>query len=114
MEKDNRKEMRSAYKERKITGGVCAIKNTVNGKMLISAVVNLQGYKNRFIFSKSNGGCINPKLQKDWKEYGSDNFVFEVLEELEKSETQTDEEFSKDIKVLGEMWIEKVSPDKLY
>lgn len=114
MERQNRKEMLAAYKERKIIGGICAIKNTVNEKMLISSVTNLQGYKNRFEFSQATGGCIDLRLQKDWGEFGADAFAFEILEELEKKETQTPKEFSDDIKTLKEIWLEKLDPEKLY
>jgi hypothetical protein len=114
MDRQNKKELLTSYKERKIIGGVCAIKNTINGKMLVSAVVNLEGYKNRYEFSKSVGGCIHPKLKNDWEEYGADAFNFEVLEELEKSETQTEKEFGEDLKVLEEHFLEKVGVGKLY
>ncbi len=49
MKNQNRKEMLKAFKEQIEIGGICAIKNSVNGKMLLSAVANLQGYKNRYI-----------------------------------------------------------------
>ncbi|MHC1745664.1 MAG: hypothetical protein AB9895_00785 [Negativicutes bacterium] len=43
------------------------------------------------------------KLQNDWKEYEKQMFVFEILEEYEKKETQAMEEFNNDIRVLEEM-----------
>jgi pyruvate/2-oxoglutarate dehydrogenase complex dihydrolipoamide dehydrogenase (E3) component len=114
MKSKNRKEMLTAFKEQKEIGGICAIKNTVNGKMLLSAVANLQGYKNRYEFSQQMGGCIDLRLTKDYEKYGKDAFVFEVLEELEKKESQTSEEFGNDIKMLKELWLEKIAPDHLY
>ena len=41
------------------------------------------------------------KLQNDWKEY-------------EKKETQAMEEFNSDIRVLEEMWLEKLDSVGLY
>ncbi|MFA6808305.1 MAG: GIY-YIG nuclease family protein [Eubacteriales bacterium] len=114
MEKQYRKEMQAAYKERKIVGGICAIKNTTNGKMVLAAVVDLQVYENRFKFSQVTGSCLDLRLQKDWIKYGSNAFVFEVLEELKKKETQTSKEFNEDIKTLKEIWLEKIAPDMLY
>ncbi len=114
MQKEDKKEKLAQYKERKIVGGICVIKNTKNGKMLLSSVANLQGYKNRFEFSKLTGGCVNIKLQKDWEQFGAESFIFEVLEELEKKEAQTSEEFSDDINTLKEIWLEQLDPGKLY
>lgn len=114
MDKKNRKELVQAYKERKIIGGVYAIKNTINGKMLLESAADLQGNKNRFEFSQKTDSCINIKLQKDWKELGGKAFVFDILETLEKKDTQTLKEFSDDIQVLEEMWAEKIDSDKLY
>jgi len=82
--------------------------------MLVSAVVDLQGYKNRFEFSLSTGGCVSTKLQKDWLQFGADAFTFEILEELVKKETQTPKEFSEDIETLKEIWLEKLDPTLLY
>lgn len=110
----DKKELKDAYKERKVIGGICAIKNISNGKMLITAVADIAGYKNRFEFSKSTGGCVSIKLQKDWNELGTNNFTFEILEELDKKETQTPKEFNEDIKTLKEIWLEKLDPALLY
>jgi len=54
------------------------------------------------------------KLQNDWNEYGKQIFMFEILEEYEKKETQTLEEFNNDIRVLEEMWLEKLDSVELY
>lgn len=114
MKNQNKKELLAAYKNRKVIGGICAIQNTVSGKMLIAAVNDLQGYKNRFEFAHISAGCIDLKLKSDWDQYGKDAFAFMILEELEKKDTQTDKEFSEDVKVLKEMWLEKLDPAKLY
>jgi len=110
----NKKELQDAYKQRKVIGGLCAILNNLNGKMLLVAVTNLQGYKNRFEFARVSAGCIELKLKADWEKYGKDAFDFVILEEMEKNETQTDKEFKEDVKTLKEMWLEKLDPKKLY
>jgi len=110
----NKKELQDAYKQRKVIGGLCAIQNKVNGKMLLAAVGNLQGYKNRFQFAQASSGCIDLKLKADWETYGKDAFDFVIIEELVKNDTQTDKEFSEDVKMLKEMWLEKIDSAKLY
>ena len=114
MEKLTKKEKLVEYKERKITGGVYVIENTASGKSLLLSSPNLQGCKNRFIFSQKTNSCVDMKLQKDWEIFGASAFQLKVLEELEKKDTQTSKEFSDDIKMLHELYLEKLNPDKMY
>ena len=103
-----------AYKERKVIGGIYAIVNSQNGRMLLLSTCDMQGSKNRFEFAKRTGSCINLKLQNDWQEYGNTAFDFTVLEELSKKETQTDKEFEDDVETLQELWTEKLRGKDLY
>lgn len=111
---ENKKEKIAEYKERKITGGVYAIKNTANEKILLQSGTNLQGCKNRFAFAQSTNFCVDMKLKKDWEAFGAAAFQLEILEELAKKDTQTEKEFSDDIKTLQELWLEKLNPENLY
>jgi hypothetical protein len=52
------------------------------------------------------------KFQKEWS--GNPPFAFEVLEEIEKGETQTDIEFQADLSALKELWLEKLADTELY
>jgi hypothetical protein len=113
-DKQSRKDMNEQFKQRQIIGGVFLFRNTSNGKILIDASVDLKGSINRFAFAQSTGSCVNFKLQKDWLELGSQAFTFEVLEELEKGEDQSDSEFREDIKTLKAMWQEKLSQESFY
>jgi len=112
--KSRKKEILQQYKERKITGGAYVITNKANGKMLLLCETDLKGSQNRFNFMSMMGTCINSKLQKDWNEFGPQSFTFTILEELEMKETQTLPEFQEDLKVLEELWREKLGEDKLY
>ena len=109
-----KKELQAQYKERTVTGGVYAVRNTRRDKLLVEASTDLQGSKNRFDFAKATGSCVHTKLSADWAEQGSGDFVFEVLEDLEKGDTQTAEEFKADVGLLREMWLEKLSGKELY
>lgn len=109
-----KKELQALYKEREIVGGVYVIKNTLNNKLLLEADTDLQGSKNRFEFAQKTGSCVDMKLQKDWAAQGCGQFVFEVLEELKKSETQTAADFKADVALLKEIWLEKLSGENLY
>ena len=48
-------------------------------------------------------------MNLEWKQYGANSFSFTVLEEINKGETQTDQEFAEDIRTLYDMWMEKQS-----
>jgi hypothetical protein len=114
MKGEAKRQMLAAYKARVVLGGVYAITNTATGKKLVEATQSLPGIRNRFEFSQTTGSAVSLRLQRDWNTYGPEAFAFEVLEELEKGETQTQREFADDLKVLNEMWLEKVHPEELY
>lgn len=113
MEKSDRKQLLEKYKTRKIVGGIFGIRNSSTGKVFLQATQDLQGSKNRFLFSQNTGGCTYSKLQKDWDSFGGSIFCFEVLEELEKKDNQSTEEFREDLHLLEEIWLEKLQ-DCLY
>lgn len=114
MDRQNRRELIAAYKERKVCGGVFGIRNTVTGKILLLSTTDLQGCENRFRFSQMTGSCTYSKVQKDWAQYGGQAFCFELYEALEKKETQTDRQFREDIDTLYGLWLEKLQGQALY
>ncbi|MDR3048534.1 MAG: GIY-YIG nuclease family protein [Elusimicrobiota bacterium] len=114
MQKQDRKKLTTDYKNREMLGGVCAIKNNINGKVWIEGVKDIVGRRNRFEFVKNTGSAVPLNIRKDWELYGAEAFSFEVLEELKKGETQTDAEFAVDIETLKDIFIEKFKPEQLY
>ncbi len=110
----DRKALRGAYKERAIIGGVGAVRNLKNGRMLIESAADIAAKKNRFEFARSSGLCIYPRLQKDWDQFGPDAFIYEVLEQLEKPEDQDAKEFAENITLLEKIWIEKTDTKLSY
>jgi hypothetical protein len=114
MDQPGKKELIAKYKERKIMGGVYTIKNGATGRNLLLPSQDLQGSKNRFEFAQKTGSCVHPRLKEDWEAYGGKAFSLEILEELEKMETQTPDEFKEDIRVLLEIWLEKSDPVEGY
>ena len=104
-----RKEIHLEYKERVKPAGVYQVKNIANGKILLGSSLNLEGPLNRHKFVLKIGSHTNKALQKDWDELGPDNFVFEILEEVQ---VRDDPNFNlKDELTLLEMiWLEKLEP----
>lgn len=113
MNSDRKKELKSAYKSRPVTGGICCIYCKNNNRRLLQSTRNIEGLRNRFTFAMKIKSCPDPLLLEEWKEFGNDAFTFEVLEEIAKREEQTDKEFTADIEVLYEMWLEKLQQSDL-
>lgn len=110
----DKKEKIAQYKARKICGGVFCITNTQTGKRLLLAERDLKGSRNRFAFSQMTGSCVHMVLQSDWKQYGPQAFTFEILEEIEKKDDQTDREFGQDLETLLQLWREKLCAYEFY
>ncbi|MGL4911493.1 MAG: GIY-YIG nuclease family protein [Romboutsia sp.] len=111
---EKRKEIVYEYKEKKTTGGVYKITNSINGKSLIKSEIDLKSMENRFKFSVSTNSCINPKMQKDWKEFGGKAYIFEVLEEVEMKSEMSNIDFKNELKNLEEKYISQVDKENLY
>ena len=111
---EQKKKLLEQYKYRKIVGCVYAIKNNVNGKLLLGCAHDSDKVLSRFNFLKSVDSPFSLKLQKDWKTCGKDAFVCEILEEYEKSDEQNDEEFLKDLRQLLDLWKDKLKEKDFY
>ena len=105
---DNKKrELKREYKETPRPIGIYQILNTVNGKILVGQSVNLPGIFNREKCQLKDGTHINKQLQTDWNSFGADNFVFEVLEEINPA---TSNDIKADLAVLEEIWLDTLQP----
>ena len=105
----SRRELNREYMERVKPAGIYQVKNLANGKVLLGSSLNLEGPLNRHRFMLKIGSHPNKALQKDWDKFGPDQFVFEILEEVQRKE---DPSFNlKDELTLLEMiWLEKLQP----
>lgn len=105
---DHRKELKQAYKEIKTEAGVYQIKNTINQKALVVAAPNLKTMHGK-CFQLQMGSHKNAQLQAEWKQYGEDAFVFEVLEVLEDKDEGT---FARQeaLRQLEQKWLDKLQP----
>ena len=111
----NKSEIKNNYKKTLRPMGVYLVKNLVNGKIFVGSNLNLQARINRHKFElKLNSDDIK-ELQEDYNKYGEENFSFEVLDELKPKE-DPDYNYKEDVKVLEQLWIDKLQPfdDKGY
>jgi hypothetical protein len=96
------------YKETPRPAGVFRVRNTVTGKSLVGSTANLPGMLNRQRFQLENGLHPDKELQRDWKELGADAFEFEALDLLEPQDEPAYDP-TEDLRVLKEMWLEKLT-----
>jgi len=106
---DRKKELKVGYKQTLQKMGVYQILNLANEKVLVGSTFNLDGILNRHKFELKMGGHKNKGLQKDWNELGSENFAFEILEELFPRENP-DYNYQEDLECLEDLWLEKLTP----
>lgn len=104
-----KKELKAAYKEMKFQVGVYQIRNKINDRIFIGSSTNLEAIWNRHCFTLNMGSHRNKVLQKDWKEFGEANFVFEILEELEQKDGDG-LDYNKEVTLLEQMVKEGKSP----
>lgn len=107
METRSKKELKENYKSRVVVGGIFGIKCLGNDRIWIKSTKDMPGQKNRFGFAVATNSCPEPGMLGEWKQYGAKSFSFVVLEEIEKGEIQTEQEFSDDVATLLEIWIDK-------
>lgn len=105
----SRQEVKREYRERKKPAGIFQIKNTVNGKVLLGSSLNLEGPLNGHKFMLTTGSHRNQALQKEWNEYGSDSFVFEILEVV-KVKDDPNFNLNDELTLLEQIWLEKLQP----
>jgi len=113
MDMNKRKELIEAYKQIKTYMGVVQITNTVNGKIYIDSYPNLKNKWLTLQMQLEMGRFANAQLQKDWKEFGSSAFTYEILEQ---KETDKVTDIRWEVKQIIKPWLEKLQPygDKGY
>jgi hypothetical protein len=108
MNEDN-KRLKKDYQQTPRPLGVFLIRNNLSDKVFLGAGVNLHGLINRYKSQLKLGGHPNKSLQADWNEFGSDNFAFEIVDEITPP---NDPAFDAraELTVLENLWLEKLQP----
>jgi hypothetical protein len=104
-----KKELKREYRQSHPPMGVYEIRNRINEKVFVASALNLPGALNGNRFQLSAGSHPNRTLQSEWREFGSDNFAFAILDELAATEGP-DHDYRADLAFLEEFWLEKVQP----
>lgn len=93
--------------------GVFQIRNLINNRVFIESSVDMKAKWNRHKAELRIRSHRNKLLQKEWNEYGENNFVLEVLSELEKKD-EPHINYQKELKLLQEMVIAEMDIQNLY
>ncbi|MBH5317397.1 DUF2087 domain-containing protein [Paenibacillus sp. GSMTC-2017] len=127
-DKAKRKQLTADYQDRERKMGVYQITNNTNGRMFIGGSTNLDGLWNKEKFMLDLGSHSNKEMQKEWKQFGGENFTFEILETVNTDglirynyKDVFDEEgkelgdvakrYRRDVESMREQWIKKLQPN---
>jgi hypothetical protein len=104
-----KKELKREYQQNHTPMGIYRIRNIPNDKILIGTALNLPGILNGQKAQLSGGCHPNKALQSEWNEFGSDNFTFEIVDELSATEGPA-HDYREDLAFLEEFWLDKLQP----
>lgn len=106
---DNRKVLKTMYKQTPLQAGAFQIKSKVNGKVFVTIGKNLPGMFNSHRFRLNANSHSNKALQEDWNALGPDAFSFDILETL-KTETIAPENLNDALRALEQKWLDTLQP----
>jgi len=104
-----KKNLKEEYKLKKFKIGVYQIRNKVNNKVLIDSSVNIEAIFNRNRLQLNFGNHPNKILQNEWKQFGEEQFAFDILAEVKQSDTE-EKDYVREAKQLAEMYIDELKP----
>jgi hypothetical protein len=107
--KEDKKQLKKNYRQRVRPMGVFLIRNNLSDKVFLGSGLDLRGVINRHKFQRSRGIHPNKSLQADWLKLGSDNFAFEIVDELTPRE-DVDLDHRKELTFLEDLWLERLQP----
>ena len=88
--------------------GVFQIRNKSNGKIFVDGHSNLDAIWNQHRTQLKFDSHRNTELQNDWNKYGEENFIYEILSELNQEDDNVD--YTKELITLTEMYLEELQP----
>ncbi len=112
MDKTRKKELQQQYMNSKHPMGIFTVRCKANNNCYIQTTPDLKGVMNGAKVRLDGGRHPNKELQKEWNEFGADNFTIEILEQLqydEKDEVKTD--YSQELDILRMIWEEKLAAE---
>lgn len=83
------------YNNKKVlmASGIYKIKNLINDKIYIGSAFDLEKRWKWHSSRLKNNSHWNTHLQKAWNKYGSDNFIFEIIEKVDMYDNENKTDF---------------------
>ena len=106
--KPDKKQLKKDYQQEPRAIGVLLIRNNRNDKVFLAAGQDINGLLNRHRFQLEHHGHPNKQLQADWDSQGSQDFAFEIVDELRPNSSNFD--YRAEMKALEELWLDKLQP----
>lgn len=110
---DRKKELKLQYKQTRPQMGIFIIRSKANNKCYIQTTQDLRGVINGAKARLQGGMHINHELQKEWTDFGADNFTIEILENLEYDKDESKTDYTEDLALLQMIWEEKLAEENL-
>lgn len=80
MDRNERKAVTAAYKEKKIASGIYAVRCVPPGQVWLGRAPDLATIQNRLWFTLRQGSHPHRSLQEVWRSYGAEAFEFDIIE----------------------------------
>lgn len=106
----DRKKLIADYKRTPRPAGLWVVRNEPYGVWLVGPSPDLPAMLNRLRFQLEMDSHPDKELQADWNALGPDAFTIDVLDELERRETDTGD-ISDDLAVLLQVWLERLQSE---
>ncbi|HTO39574.1 MAG TPA: GIY-YIG nuclease family protein [Rhizomicrobium sp.] len=89
LDKSQKREAARAYKERKTSPGIFAVRCTQTGDVWVGATRNLDTQQNSTFFTLRTASHTNKKLLAAFNQHGEDAFTYEAVEEIDAEDLTT-------------------------
>ncbi len=116
MDKAQRKELTTRYRQSRPQAGVYRIVNQRSNRVLLGSSPNLPSVRSKLDFARSTNtpSALDHRLLADARALGVSIFRFEVLEVLEMAPDATDTQLADDLTALETLWRERQDPALMY
>lgn len=108
---DRKRELKLQYKQMKPPMGIFIIRSKVNNKCYIQTARDFRSAINGTKVRLASGMHPNRELQKEWNDFGAENFMIEILQNLEYDELRID--YTEDLALMQMIWEEKLAKENM-